>query len=219
MKHFVEELWLVTCCIHIYQLFVSRRKIFSKGKKFNIFWSCPISNKKFIILVHWSMNLHDHDNNITNIMLNSMSFRLCNRMVMHRHELNKENKNFHNFNMDELTLIKWGISHALIVDLTSQLKLLTFMHFLTWILSKWWGASASKITKINVLNILWSTKSTWKHLYVDFLWSQLPYLFITLLLKLAHCILIATSSILAKYNPLSFVRLDLGPIYVKIHLT
>jgi hypothetical protein len=48
---FCKRTVVVTCRIHIYQLFVSRRKIFSKGKKF-IFWSCPISNKKFIILVH-----------------------------------------------------------------------------------------------------------------------------------------------------------------------
>ncbi len=184
MKHFSKELWLVTCCKHIYQLFVSRRKLFSKGKSFNIFWSCPFSNKKFMFLVHWTMNLYDHDNNTSNIMLNSTSYKLCNQMVMHKHELNKENKNFHNFNMDELTLITWGISPCLYFDLTSQLKVMTFMHFLTWILSEWWGANASKITKIIPWNPLWSIKSTWKHLYVSFLWSQLPYLFIILLLKL-----------------------------------
>jgi hypothetical protein len=52
-------------------------------------------------------------------------------MVMHKHELNRENKNFHSLNKDELTLITCGIFPCLYFDLTSQLKLMTFMHFLT----------------------------------------------------------------------------------------
>jgi hypothetical protein len=42
------------------------------------------------------MNLHNHDNNTSNIMLNVTSYKLYNQMAMHKHELNKENKNFHN---------------------------------------------------------------------------------------------------------------------------
>jgi hypothetical protein len=51
---------------------------------------------------------------------------------------------------DELTLITWGLFPCLYFDLASQFKLMTFMHFLTWILSKWWGVNAFGITKVIV---------------------------------------------------------------------
>lgn len=52
--------------------------------------------------------------------------------------------------INELTLIRWRQSLCLYFDLTPQLKLMTLMHFLTWILSKQWGTNAFEITKIIV---------------------------------------------------------------------
>ncbi len=52
--------------------------------------------------------------------------------------------------LDELTLITWGLFPCSYFDLTPQLKLMTFMHFPTWILSKWWRENASEIIKVIV---------------------------------------------------------------------
>jgi hypothetical protein len=51
------------------------------------------------------MNLHDHDININNIMLNFTKYKICNKMVMHKHELNKEKRISIISILDELTLI------------------------------------------------------------------------------------------------------------------
>ncbi len=67
-----------------------------KGENSNIFSFCPINNKRFLFLVDWSMYLHNHDNNTNNIMRNFTSYKNYNWWAMHKYELNKEKKNFHN---------------------------------------------------------------------------------------------------------------------------
>jgi hypothetical protein len=67
-----------------------------KGENLNILSFCRINNLKFLFLVDRSMYLHNHDNNTHNIMPNSTSYKHYNRWAMHKYELNKEKKNFHN---------------------------------------------------------------------------------------------------------------------------
>jgi hypothetical protein len=74
-----------------------KRKLFPKGKSFDVSRFGSIKDK-FILLVHMTMHLDNHNDNTCNNMMHLTNYKLFDQIAMHKHNMNKKTRNFHDIN-------------------------------------------------------------------------------------------------------------------------